>query len=357
MILFAELILAAVIFVGWYKLQWKKYGRIAGVFTLILFFCAVFVSFSGASLFKVKEASPSEEVLLPVLGFFLVLLVSSSVVAGLVTAGRKLVQYFVSRQEKYVLIQKLLRYQFLFEELVARDFKKKYKRTILGMAWSVLSPLLTLLVMRLVFTQFFGRTMVHYTTYLFCGNLVFSFFNESTSQGMTSLTSNASIFTKVNVPKYLFLFSKNIQTLINFGLTLCVFFVFCIIDKIDFTWKFVCLLYPITLLVIFNIGLGLILSALFVFFKDIQYLWSVFTQLLMYMSAIFYTIDRYSGMVQNAFLLNPVYLFIRYFRKVVIEATIPTVWFHLLMAADTIIVVVIGYRMYKKHNTRFLYYV
>jgi len=255
------------------------------------------------------------------------------------------------------MFNKLLRHQFLFEELVKRDFKKKYKRTVLGMAWSVLSPLLMLLVMRLVFTQFFGRGMDHYTTYLFCGNLVFSYFNESTSQGMSSLMGNAGIFTKVNVPKYLFLFSKNVQTLINFGLTLCVFFVFCVLDGITFTWKFICLLYPICCLVLFNVGVGLILSAMFVFFRDIQYLWSVFTQLLMYMSAIFYTIDSYSYTVQCLFLLNPLYLFIRYFRKIVIEATIPTIWFHLLMLADVIIVFGIGCWMYKKYNTRFLYYV
>ena len=227
------------------------------------------------------------------------------------------------------MIKRLKNHQFLFEELVKRDFKKKYKRTVLGMVWSVLSPLLTLLVMRLVFTQFFGRNMPHYTTYLFCGNLIFSCFNESTSQGMTSLMGNASIFTKVNVPKYLFLFSKNVQTLINFGLSLCVFFLFCILDGITFTWKFVLLLYPIACLVLFNIGVGLVLSALFVFFQDIQYL----------------------------FLLNPIYLFIRYFRKIVIEATIPTIWFHLLMLADVFIVLGLGCWMYKKYNTRFLYYV
>lgn len=254
-------------------------------------------------------------------------------------------------------INKLKRHQFLFEELVKRDFKKKYKRTVLGMAWSILSPLLMLLVMRLVFTQFFGRNMEHYTIYLFCGNLIFSYFSESTGQGMQSLLGNSGIFTKVNVPKYLFLFSKNVQALINFGLTLIVFVLFCILDGITFTWRWVMLIYPIALLLLFNIGVGLILSALYVFFRDIQYLWSVFTQLLMYMSAIFYTIDNYSPMVRNLFLLNPVYLFIRYFRKVVIEATIPSMWFHLLMLADVLIVLGIGCWMYKKYNHRFLYYV
>ena len=257
----------------------------------------------------------------------------------------------------YNKIETLKKHEFLFHELVKRDFKKKYKGTVLGMAWSVLSPLFMLLVMKLVFTQFFGRSTPHYTTYLFCGNLVFSFFNESTNQGMGSLISNAGIFTKVNVPKYLFLMSKNVQCLINFGLTMCVFFVFCIIDQITFTWKFILLVYPIACLVLFNLGIGLILSALYVFFRDIQYLWTIFTQLLMYMSAIFYTIDQYSAKVQNLFLVNPVYLFVRYFRKIVIEATIPSLGFHLLMAMDVLIALGIGAWMYKKYNTRFLYYV
>ena len=255
------------------------------------------------------------------------------------------------------MIQKMKKYQFLFEELVKRDFKKKYKRTVLGMAWSVLSPLLSLLVMRLVFTQFFGRNTPHYTIYLFCGNLVFSYFNESTTQRMSSLMANASIFTKVNVPKYLFLMSKNVQTLINFGVTLCVFVLFCILDGITFTWRWVLLLYPIFMLLFFNIGVGLVLSALFVFFRDIQYLWTVFVQLLTYMSAIFYTIDGYSPMVQNLFLINPIYLFIRYFRKIVIDMAIPSVWFHLLMGGYTVVVLALGCWMYKKYNHRFLYYV
>jgi len=253
--------------------------------------------------------------------------------------------------------EKLQKHRFLFEELVKRDFKKKYKGTVLGMAWSVLSPLLMLLVMRLVFTRFFGRTLEHYTTYLFCGNLIFSFFNESSTQGMTSLLSNAAIFTKVNVPKYLFIFSKNVQCLINFGLTLCVFFVFCIIDRITFTWMFVLLIYPIALLTLFNVGVGMILSALYVFFRDMQYLWGIFSQLLMYMSAIFYSIDTFSPLGQKLFLLNPVYLFIRYFRKIVIDGTIPSVWFHLLMLFDSLLAIGIGFYMYKKHNHRFLYYV
>ncbi len=255
------------------------------------------------------------------------------------------------------MLKKMKQYQFLFEELVKRDFKKKYKRTILGMAWSVLSPLLTLLVMRLVFSHFFARGMEHYTIYLFCGNLVYSFFNESTTQGMGSLLNNASIFTKVNVPKYLFLLSRNVQTLINFGLTLCVFFLFCVLDHISFTWRFIMLVYPISLLLLFNIGVGLILSALYVFFRDIQYLWSVFTLLLMYMSAIFYSVDSFSPHIQRLFLANPVFVFIKYFRNIVLDASIPSLQFHLLMLGETALLLGIGAWIYKKYNTKFLYYV
>lgn len=255
------------------------------------------------------------------------------------------------------MVQKLIRYRFLFEELVKRDFKQKYKRTVLGMWWSLLSPLLQLLVMALVFTRLFGRTTPHYTIYLFCGNLVFTFYSDATKGGMNTIMGNASIFTKVNVPKYLFLLSRNIQAMINFLLILLVFFLFVAFDGLPFTWKFACLLYPVFFLILFNIGVGMVLSALYVFFRDVKYLYDVFTLLLMYMSAIFYNIDGYPANVQNLFLINPVYLFIRYFRKIVIEATIPSVWFHLLMLADVAVVLALGCWMYKKYNTKFLYYV
>ena len=255
------------------------------------------------------------------------------------------------------MLKKFSQYRFMFEELVKRDFKKKYKRTVLGMGWSVLSPLLNLLVMSLVFTQFFGRNTPHYTIYLFCGTLVFSYFRESTNGGMSSLMSNASIFSKVNVPKYMFLLSKNVSALINFGLTLCVFFLFAALDGVRFGLHFLALLYPILCLVVFNIGMGLILSALFVFFRDISYLYDVFTMLLNYMSAIFYTVDGYSPLVQKLFLCNPVYCYIKYFRTVVLNGSIPSLSFHLLCAFYAIVMVLIGGLIYKKNNHKFLYYI
>jgi ABC-2 type transport system permease protein len=253
--------------------------------------------------------------------------------------------------------EKLQKYRFLFSELVKRDFTLKYKRTALGMLWSILSPLLNLLIMWLVFEKIFGNNVNHFIIYLFAGQLIFSYFSDATNQGMTSLLENSGIFTKINVPKYMFLLSKNVSSLINFGLTLIIFFIFVAMEGLPFTLKYAMLIYPIICLVLFNIGLGLILSALFVFFRDMQYLWGILTQLIMWLSATFYSIDSYPQLGQNMFLLNPIYLFIRYFRKIVIDGQVPTIWFHLLMAGNTITVLLIGCRMYKKNNHEFLYYI
>ena len=255
------------------------------------------------------------------------------------------------------MLQTLKQHRFLLEELVKRDFDRKYKGSLLGTAWSVLNPLLTLLIMRLVFGHFFGSGIPHYTTYLFCGTVVFGFFSESTSEGLMALTGNAHIFTKVNVPKYLFLLAKNAQTLINFALTLCVFFLFCALDGVTFSWRFLALLYPITMLLLFNMGMGFILSALYVFYRDIQYFWGILTQFIMYLSAVFYSVDSFSPQIQNAFLLNPLYLFIRYFRKIVLDGVFPSVGFHALMAFDALAALFIGIWMYRKYDAEFLYYV
>ncbi len=255
------------------------------------------------------------------------------------------------------MLKKLNKNRFLFEELVKRDFKKKYKQAVLGVFWSMLAPLLTLLVMAVVFSHVFGRTIPHFIIYMFAGNLVFFYFRESTTGGMNALVANSGIFTKVNVPKYLFLFSKNVSSLINFGLTLIIFFIFVAADSLPFTWKFFLLIYPIGCLLLFNLGMGLILSALFVIFRDMQYLYEIFTMMLMYMSAIFYSIEAYSAQMQVFFHLNPVYVYITYFRMIIIDGAVPSFSFHLLCVFYALLAFLIGAYIYKKYNYRFLYYV
>lgn len=260
-------------------------------------------------------------------------------------------------QKVNALIQQMKKNGFLFSELVKRDFKKKYKRTALGMLWSILSPLLQLGVMAIVFSRFFGSKVDNYITYLFTGNLLFTFFKEATTGGMHALMQNAEIIKKINVPKYLFMLSKEVSSAINFGLTLIVYFIFVAIDGIPFSFKFLLLIYPTACLTIFNVGMGFILSALFVLFKDVQYLYEIFTQLLMYVSAIFYTIADYPAKIQHLFFLNPVYSYIAYFRSIVIDGVIPGMAHHLLCLGYALIVLLAGMIFYKKYNYKFMYYI
>ena len=246
--------------------------------------------------------------------------------------------------------------RFLFKQLVQRDFTHKYKGTALGMLWSVLSPLMMLFVMKIIFTQFFGRDAPHYTTYLLSGNIVMAYYREATKNGMSSLVSNARIIGKINVPKYLFIFSKNVSSLINFGLTIVIFFIFCFFDHITFGWHFLFLIFPVLCLVTMNVGIGMILSAWYVRFKDTSYLYDVFLRMLQYFSAIFYQVDRFPEKVQKLFLINPVYCYIKYFREITISGNIPSVSYHLLCAFYALFFFGTGSLIYKVRNKDFIYY-
>ena len=254
------------------------------------------------------------------------------------------------------LLHNLKKNYFLFTQLVRRDFQHKYKRTMLGMLWSVLNPLLTLFIMRMVFYHLFGRTMPHYTIYLFSGNIVMAYFREATTNGMTALMGNSNIIQKINVPKYLFIFSRIVSSFVNFMLTLAVYFLFCAIDHIDFGWHMLSLVYPIICLTVLCIGIGMILSAIYIFFRDTTYLYGVFLTLLTYLSAVFYSVDSFSPEVQRRFLLNPVYVIIKYFRVVVIDGNIPSLQYHGLCAFYALLFFAIGCYMYKRFNHRFIYY-
>ena len=255
------------------------------------------------------------------------------------------------------MINKIKKYRFLFEELVKRDFKKKYKGTALGMLWSILAPLLNVLVLMVVFTQMFGKNQPHFIIYIFSGILVMNFYTETTQGCMRALMANASIFTKINVPKYLFLMSKTVQSFINFLLTVILYVIFCIYDGIEFGTHMLTLVYPSLFMLIFSFGVGMILSALYVFFRDVEYLYGVVLTLINYLSAIFYPVTMLPETLQNLFLLNPIYVYISYFRVVVIDGMIPSLLMHGLCAGYAVLFLGIGCLIYKKCNHEFLYYV
>lgn len=245
--------------------------------------------------------------------------------------------------------------KFLLKQLIHRDFKSRYKRAVLGVLWSMLSPLLFFAAQAIVFSFLFDRGE-HYISYLITGNIVYHYFTDATTNSMFSLQSNGGIISKIKVDKQIFLFSRSISCLINFVLTLIIMFSIVAIDKMPFHWDFFLLIFPIACMFFLNMGLGYILSAMFVFFKDTQYLYNLFTRILLYFSAIFYRLDRFPDNFQQLFFINPVYCYIYYFRSIIIDNTIPSLFVHGLCIGFPIVFMLIGKLVYKLNDNRFAYY-
>ena len=246
---------------------------------------------------------------------------------------------------------------FLLAELIRRDFIKKYKRTTFGILWSALSPLFLLLTMDLVFGTFFGRNMPHYTIYLFCGLLLFNYFSNTTRSAMTVLYNNAAIYSKVPVPKYYFLLSHSAANFINFLVSLLVFFAFVAVDKIPFKGNFIMLLYPIICLYLINLGIGMFLSTLYIFFRDINYLYPVLCRIIMYASAIFYDVNILPAVMRRLLMCNPLYMCIDYFRQLIIHSTVPSLSYHLILAAMTLFCLLLGWFAYRSNSDRIAFHV
>ncbi len=246
-------------------------------------------------------------------------------------------------------------YSFLFKQLVKRDFKGRYKRAALGVLWSMLSPMFSFAAQAIIFSVLFKRGE-HYISYLIVGNVVFHYFTDSANAGMFSMAGNGGILSKINVPKSIFLLSKNVSCLINFLLTMVIMFIITTIDGIAITPMCATIIIPMTLMTIFNLGLGYALSSWFVFFKDTQYLFSIFTQVLMYFSAIFYRITAFPENVQKLFYLNPVYCYITYFRMVIIDGVFPSLKLNIACVFYAVIMLLLGLAVYKKSNNKFVFY-
>ncbi len=245
--------------------------------------------------------------------------------------------------------------KFLLKQLIHRDFKSRYKRAALGVLWSMISPLCFFAAQAIVFTKLLGRGE-HYIAYLITGNIVFHYFSDATTNSMFALQANGGIISKIKVDKDMFLFSRSISCLINFFFTVIVMFIIIAIDRIPFHWNFFILIFPVICLFFLNMGIGYILSAWFVLFKDTQYLYSIFTRILIYFSAVFYYTDRFPENIQNIFYCNPVYCYIYYFRSIIIENTIPSLFIHGLCIGFPVLFMLIGKLVYKLNDNKFAYY-
>ncbi len=254
-------------------------------------------------------------------------------------------------------LKTLYQYKYLIYVLVLRDIKKKYRRSILGVLWSMLNPLLMMVITAMVFSTLFRFDVPNYILYLLIGQVMFTFFSEATNFAMGSILDNASLIKKVYVPKYLFPLARVLSSCVNLLFTLPAVLLMMIYTGVLPTWRILSLLVPILLLLVFCLGIGLLLSACVVYFRDMFYLYGVLLTALSYATPIFYPEKiippEYTGLLTY----NPLTYFLHAFREVVYLGGLPqmeTLAPCLLMAGAAL---VIGILVFRRAQHHFILYV
>lgn len=249
-------------------------------------------------------------------------------------------------------------YRDLLKQLVSSNIKLKYRRSFLGYVWSVLNPLLIMIVMTVVFSTMFSRNIDNFPVYLFCGQLLFNFMNTSTRQAISSITGNASLLKKTYVPKYIFTVSKITGGLVDFVLSLGALVIVMLVTRAEFTWRI--LLFPLVILqlYIFCVGLGLFLAQANVFFRDTQYIYNAVTTAWTYLTPIFYPIEALpesvAWIVKH---LNPMYFYVGQFRDLVYAGTLPGPAIILAGCVAAALMLAIGAWSFSKSQDKFILYI
>lgn len=246
------------------------------------------------------------------------------------------------------------KYRFLVKQLVGRDFKTKYKRSFFGVFWSFLNPLLTMLVQYVVFSTLFKSDIPNFPAYLLTGIVMFNFFNESTSLGLTAITGNAGLITKVYVPKLIYPLSRVLSSTVNFLLSLLPLFVVLLITGVRLNKTVLLLPFPILCLLAFCIGISLLLSTLMVFFRDMQFLWGVLTMIWMYATPIFYPESIIPQSFMTLYKMNPLYHFIRFARTILIDGYSPEPKAYLLCLIAAAIPLAVGLLVFRRQEHKFI---
>ena len=213
-------------------------------------------------------------------------------------------------------LRDFLRYRELFFQLVSRDIKLKYRRSILGYFWSVLNPLLSMAVMTIVFSSMFASNIRHFPIYLLIGNMLFSFMTGAVSRSLPSVLGNAALIKKIYVPKYIFTLAAVTSELVTLFFSLGALGAVIAATKTPVTGRFFFALIPVVEQYIFCLGLGLFMAQATVFFRDIQHIWGVFSTAWMYLTPIFYPVSLLPGWLHSAVTrFNPMYFYITMFRN------------------------------------------
>ena len=339
----------------------KKYDlrKVSIVTVLTVFLLFLLVDWLAWSQISASQSSTIMAAVFEVVVLAAVALYGARMIArekkGLQTAGG----YF---------IQTIAKYEFLMEQLISRDFKIKYKRSVLGVFWSFLNPLLMMTVQYVVFSKLLGvrdAGIQHYAIYLLCGIVIFNGFNDCCNQAMRAIIGNASLITKVYVPKYIYPVTKVLSASINMVLSmvplLLVTVCYGLFNGLYLHWSILLLPLALIFVISFAVGMGFLLSSLMVFFHDVEFLWGVISTMWMYATPIIYSTSMLekSGAEWLATLMqfNPLYHYVTFVRTIIIDGCSPAISEYFICALCSLVMIVIGGTVFKKTQDQFVLYI
>ncbi|WP_283170268.1 ABC transporter permease [Curtanaerobium respiraculi] len=247
--------------------------------------------------------------------------------------------------------------RYVLSVLVGRDFKRKYRRSVLGVVWSVLNPLLMMIVLTAVFSYMFRFSIEHYPLYLILGQTLFAMMQNATTSGMQSILESSSMIKKIKIEKIVFPFEKVLFELVNFLFSIIAIVAVALFLQVwpSPQWLFLPLL--LVYVVIFTTGLALILSALAVFFRDVIHLWSVICTAWMYATPILYPMDLLPDWLANLMAFNPMHQYVLYFRDIFMWQTAPSLTMNLVCLGMAVATFAVGFLVFRKTERKFILYV
>lgn len=246
---------------------------------------------------------------------------------------------------------------FVLSTLVSKDFKLKYRRSILGVLWSLLNPLLMMIILSAVFSYMFRFSIENFPVYLILGQTLFSLMNDATGSGMNSIIEAAPLIKKIRISKIIFPIEKVFFALVNFAISLIAVLGVILYFQIPLSPNMLFLPLLLVYMLLFCTGLALLLSALAVFFRDFLHLWSVVTTAWMYATPIFYPLSLLPDFLQQAMVANPMFQYITYFRDIMMNGACPSIETNLICLAMGAITFVVGLLVFRKTERKFILYV
>lgn len=254
-------------------------------------------------------------------------------------------------------IQNLMKYRHLIVELVIRDIKVKYKRSILGVLWTLLNPLLTMIVLTIVFSNLFRFDIENFPVYLITGQVMFNFFSEATNMSMMSINDNAQLIKKVYIPKYIFPISKVLSSFVNLIFSLVAVFLIVIFMKIPIRISSIYSVLSLGYILLFAAGIGLILVSLNVFFRDVQHLYGVVLTAWMYLTPIFYPVSIIPDQFKWLVAANPLFYMIQHFRASILYGIVPNIQLNFICFMNALCAFFIGLFVFYKVQDKFILHI